>query len=384
MNAARWRTLQGDRQDETTPLRSTHLGPECVAGGWFGVHSIRRRVWSSLIVVGLALGGVAWPGDAAHALAPPIVSEVAPATGLTSGGTSVIITGSQFSGATTVNFGSTVVANLQVNNNGTSIAVTSPPGAAGTVDVTVSIPGATSSTNAADHFTYTVQASPNVVACDPGCTNTVSTPLNETSVSVTGSSGTTSAASTSLVINTGTLSCGSSADYPTAVSTLSASGFASTAVLTVTEVVGGQPTAKGVRVCFEKSGSTEASFLPRCHTGSMKEAACIQSAVEQPGGGVVTTFLVPATDPRFWTGYAGTVQVKSFSPRSGGPGVSVTIKGKGLTQVEAAVIGGATATIQSATSRKLVLIVPTTAVTGTISLTAASGTVTSAKSFTVN
>ena len=294
------------------------------------------------------------------------------------------ITGSQFSDATAVNFGSTVVANFQVGGNGTAITVTSPPGAAGTVDVTVSMPGATSSKNAADHFTYTVQASPNIVECDPSCTNTVSTPLNETSVSVTGSSGTTSAASTSLVINTDTLNCGQSADYATAVSTLSATGFASTAMLTVAEDVGGQPTAKGVKVCFEKSGSTQATFLPRCHTGSKQEVACVQSSVERPGGGgAVTTFLVPANDPRFWTGYAGTVQAKSFSPTSGAPGASVTIKGKSLTQVEAGVIGGATATIKSASSSKLVLVVPSTAVTGTISLTTASGTVTSSKTFTV-
>ena len=293
------------------------------------------------------------------------------------------ITGSQFSGATAVNFGGTVIANFQVNSNGTSIAVTSPPGAAGTVDITVSIPGASSSANAADHFTYTVNASPNIVQCDPSCTNSVSTPLNETSVSVTGSSGVTSSASTSLVVNTDTLSCGGSADYATAVSTLSTTGFAPTAMLTVVENVGDQPTPKGVKVCFEKTGSTAATFLPPCRSGAKKAMACVKSTAALPGGGVVTTFLVPANDPRFWTGYAGTVRVKSFSPTSGAPGASVTIKGKGFTQVGAAVIGGATATIQSATAAKLVLIVPTTAVTGSISLTAASGTVTSSEPFTV-
>ncbi len=87
--------------------------------------------------------------------------------------------------------------------------------------------------------------------------------------------------------------------------------------------------------------------------------------------------------PTLWTGYAGTVRVRSFSPTSGAPGATVIVKGKNLTQVEAAVIGGATATIQSATSGRLVVSVPTTAVTGTVSLTAASGTVTSSKSFTV-
>jgi hypothetical protein len=108
----------------------------------------------------------------------------------------------------------------------------------------------------------------------------------------------------------------------------------------------------------------------------------VQSLVAPPGGGVVATFLVPANDPRFWVG-GGPVNLKSFTPLKGAPGSRVTIKGKNLTGVVSVVMGGATATIVSATPTTLVVTVPPTAITGTISVTAAAGTVTSLIPFVV-
>jgi hypothetical protein len=82
----------------------------------------------------------------------PTVTKVEPTRGPASGGTSVTITGTGFSGATAVKFGSTNATSFTVNS-ATSITAVSPPGA-GTADVTVTTPAGTSPTSAADQFTY--------------------------------------------------------------------------------------------------------------------------------------------------------------------------------------------------------------------------------------
>ena len=82
----------------------------------------------------------------------PVVTGVSPSTGLTTGGTSVRVTGQGFTGATGVHFG-TASAAMTVNSD-TQITATSPAGA-GSVDVTVTIPAGTSAiSRPADQFTY--------------------------------------------------------------------------------------------------------------------------------------------------------------------------------------------------------------------------------------
>ena len=82
----------------------------------------------------------------------PTVSGVAPASGPLSGGTSVVISGTNLSSATTVDFGSTPAT--VTADSATSITATAPAGAVGPVDVTVATAGGTSATSAADQFTY--------------------------------------------------------------------------------------------------------------------------------------------------------------------------------------------------------------------------------------
>jgi hypothetical protein len=83
----------------------------------------------------------------------PTVTAVFPKRGPPAGGTPLTVTGTNFTGARAVNFGSTAVTSFTVNPNGTSISVTSPAGA-GTQDVTVTTYLATSAANANDQFTY--------------------------------------------------------------------------------------------------------------------------------------------------------------------------------------------------------------------------------------
>jgi IPT/TIG domain len=93
---------------------------------------------------------------------PPTVAGVSPTAGPEGGGTSVTVSGTNFTGATVVQFGAANAASYTVNS-ATSITAVSPAGA-GAVDVTVTTPGGTSSTSPADQFTY---LAPTVVVVSP-------------------------------------------------------------------------------------------------------------------------------------------------------------------------------------------------------------------------
>ncbi|WP_414647019.1 autotransporter domain-containing protein [Comamonas sp. UBA7840] len=86
--------------------------------------------------------------------AAPVVSGIAPNFGLSSGGTTVTITGTGFGGATAVTFGASSATGFTVNS-ATQITATAPAGT-GTVDIRVTTAGGTSATSAADQFTYVV------------------------------------------------------------------------------------------------------------------------------------------------------------------------------------------------------------------------------------
>jgi serine/threonine protein kinase len=114
----------------------------------------------------------------------PAVTGVSPASGTTTGGTTVTITGTGLNGATVVRFGG--VAGTITADSATQITVASPPRTvtaaaitadspaqttatgtgAGTVDVTVTTAGGTSHPTAADRFTYTA-ARPAITGVSP-------------------------------------------------------------------------------------------------------------------------------------------------------------------------------------------------------------------------
>ena len=113
--------------------------------------------------VGQWLNAVAWNGTHAVAVgdlgtvvvaaALPVVTGVSPNAGPTAGGTAVTITGSGFTGATAVHFGTNAATALTIKSD-TQITCTSPAGSAGTVDVTVTTSVGTSNKTTADQFTY--------------------------------------------------------------------------------------------------------------------------------------------------------------------------------------------------------------------------------------
>jgi len=74
----------------------------------------------------------------------------------------VVITGTGFTGATVVKFG-TSTATFTVNS-ATQITATAPAEAAATVDVTVTTPGGTSAVVTADHYTYNLSTTATITA----------------------------------------------------------------------------------------------------------------------------------------------------------------------------------------------------------------------------
>ncbi len=84
----------------------------------------------------------------------PSVTAPSPAFGPMAGGTAVTITGTAFvSGVTTVKFGANAAASVTVNSP-TSLVATAPSGNLGTVDVTATTPGGTSTTSSPGRYEY--------------------------------------------------------------------------------------------------------------------------------------------------------------------------------------------------------------------------------------
>jgi hypothetical protein len=83
----------------------------------------------------------------------PTVTLLSPLTGPAAGGTTVTITGTGFTGATSVKFGANAGTSVIVVSD-TQITVTSPAGAVGAVPVTVTTPSGTSTAGPTSQFTY--------------------------------------------------------------------------------------------------------------------------------------------------------------------------------------------------------------------------------------
>jgi hypothetical protein len=114
-----------------------------------------------------------------RAVIKPQVTKLAPKSGPAAGATAVTITGTGFTGATSVSFGAVAATSFTVDS-GTSISAVSPAGTAGSVDVTVTGPGGTSAPSTMAVFKY---KSPTVTAVSPS-----SGPMaGGTSVTITGS-----------------------------------------------------------------------------------------------------------------------------------------------------------------------------------------------------
>ncbi|OBT44743.1 hypothetical protein VE00_05310 [Pseudogymnoascus sp. WSF 3629] len=114
----------------------------------------------------------------------PIITQVTPASGPVSGGNTVVVTGSNFDGATAVTFGGNAASSFTVISP-TRINAVAPPGTAGTASVVVTTPA-----GASPGFNYTYLASPAPTAVFP--TTGVTAGGDSVAITGTGLTGTTS------------------------------------------------------------------------------------------------------------------------------------------------------------------------------------------------
>jgi hypothetical protein len=116
----------------------------------------------------------------------PSVTNVTPAAGVAAGGTTVVITGSDFTGATDVFVGAHDLPPCGASpcftfNGATQVTVSGIPPGTGTVDIEVETPGGTSVPTSSDTYTYVPVPTVTNVAPNRGST------LGGTNVTVTGS-----------------------------------------------------------------------------------------------------------------------------------------------------------------------------------------------------
>ncbi|MGE5057516.1 MAG: beta strand repeat-containing protein [Acidobacteriota bacterium] len=293
----------------------------------------------------------------------PTVTGVSPNSGSTAGGTTVTITGTNFASGATVTFGSAQATGITVVN-GTTITATTPGGTAGTVTVTVTVNG--QSSTLASGFTYI--APPTVTATSPN----TGTTAGGTGVTITGTnfaSGATvkfgSAQATGVtVLNNTTITAttppgnaGAVAVSVTNTNGLSgnlANGFTYIAPPTVTGVSPnsgstGGGTAVTVTGTNFASGAT-LTFGGAQATGVTVVNSTTISAITPAGsvGTVTVTVTVSGQSGSLASGYTYVVMptVSSVSPNTGvaAGGTAVTITGTNFTSGATVAFGSAQAT----------------------------------------
>ena len=193
-----------------------------------------RGAWASVLLAGLTLTACGGSDTPTGPTPPPVavgptVLGVSPASGPTSGGTPVSISGANFSAGATVTIGGVAATNVSVAGT-TSIQATTGPRAAGAADVTVTVDGRSSTLASA--FTYVALPPPTITSVSPTSGSTA----GGTTVTLTGTNfaagatvtigsvaatGVTVTSSTSLRAVTGARAAGA-ADVVVAVGTQSA------------------------------------------------------------------------------------------------------------------------------------------------------------------
>lgn len=138
-----------------------------------------KSVRAGVAVVALLLVAVVWAAPASAA-DPPSVSGVEPGRGPAAGGNEVVISGSDFTGASSVRFGPSAQASFTVDSD-SQITAVAPAGTAGVlVNVWVTTPDGTSTNSSASWYYY---VDPPVVSAVSPASGSQS---SSTSVTITG------------------------------------------------------------------------------------------------------------------------------------------------------------------------------------------------------
>jgi hypothetical protein len=343
------------------------------------------------IVVVALLGLAVASAPRAHALGGPVIVSISPASGPTTGGTAVFITGTGFTGATQVRFGALVAPFSVLNDN--QIAASAPTaGASGVVNVSVTGPGGVSPALAGSQFSYTSSAGtgPVIFALSPSSgpvgggtsvvisgtglmgTSAVTFGVTPAAFFVTNDSQITAIAPASLLSGivgvTVMTPLGASAPYPYTYGF----GPAVLAVTSVTPPAG--PLGGGTTVTITGSGFLSATQVAFGSNGSIfyilsdSQITAMTPAAQTPGtvDVIVTTpggSTLPGTGARFTylganpsAGPSVASLVPSSGPTSGG--TSVTITGSGFTGATGVTFGGAAATFTMSSDSQIVAVAP--------------------------
>jgi hypothetical protein len=157
--------FQFERANSTwSQLGAKFTDTEAAVSAQFGYSVALSADATTVLSGGPGKGGAAW----VFVLPPsstPAVTSVSPNEGPAEGNTRVTITGSGFTGASVVLFGSKQPRSWTLNSSN-SITAVSPAGR-GTVDVTVTTLWGTNSATPGDHFTYVGEPPPIVSAVIP-------------------------------------------------------------------------------------------------------------------------------------------------------------------------------------------------------------------------
>jgi hypothetical protein len=235
---------------------------------------------------------------AAPFIASQAVTSVSPSAGPVAGGQSVVITGSGFTGASDVFFGATDALPCPASPcftvpSDTEIDVTTPAGAAGTIDVTVKAGGVTSTITPADQYTYQ-QPVPTVTNVSPNAGPTA----------------------------------GGSPELTIAGTDFSGAGFSATKLTfggTDVNFATGFPCLGSSSGCFQVNSATSISAFPPAGSGQVDITVTTASADG-------TSVQMSTTSPADTYVYAPMPSVTNVVPASGpvAGGNSVAISGTGF------------------------------------------------------
>jgi hypothetical protein len=337
----------------------------------------------------------------------PTITGVSPSTGTGSGGTSVTIAGTGFSGVTAITFGGTNATSYVVNS-ATSISAVSPGHTAGTVDIVVTAASGASPTGSGDQFVYTAPTSTPSVT---GLGTTSGPAAGGTSVVVMG----TNFNSVSAVMFGSVAARSFTVNSPTSITAISDAESAGTVDVTVTNSAGTSATSAADRFTFQspapvitgldKTSGTTAGGTSITISGSNFFGASAVSFGGVPGASFVlnSPTSITAVSPAHSVGLVditvttpdgtsavsssdqytfatpGVPVVTNLSASTGptGGGTTITITGTNFTNVTGVSFGTVAATYFTISSDTSIIAVSPAESAGTIDVTVTSNVGTS-------
>lgn len=356
--------------------------------------------------IGSAAVQVVSPGGTAngtytYSVSAPTISNLNPASGSTSGGNSVVITGTNLLAATAVSFGGTAALSYTINS-ATQITAVAPARAAGAVTLTVTTPGGSATS------TYTYSTTPTITALSvlsgttSGGTTVTITGTNftgATAVTFGGTNATSFAVVSSTQINAVTparVAGGVTVDVITPGGTARAAQvytFVASAptISTISPNVGTTLGGNSITITGTNLIGTTGITINGVAATSVNVVSSTSVTAVTPAGtagakNVVLTTAGGSVTAAGGFNYVAPPVITTFTPNEGllAGGETVTITGTGFTGTYSVTIGGTAAPIVSVTDTQVVVTVPARATTGAVNIVITNNvaSVTSAGSYT--